>query len=134
MRLLEQSQDRSFTIHPVVRDGFLQGLRPKVILAGHDAVRLSLNAALGERPGTDIPVPDQLDLVEEVGYHTLAAGHVEEAFRLAMDRIHPGILPLSGQAERGERICRSMLDGVPPQLSQKPPSISTDLWRNFLYG
>ncbi|HEY2252367.1 MAG TPA: hypothetical protein VGH74_14940, partial [Planctomycetaceae bacterium] len=70
-----------FSIHPAVRDGFLAGLGADTRRHGHDAARSGLEAALGSAPGENPADPATLDLLEEIVYHTIQAGEVEQAFR-----------------------------------------------------
>jgi tetratricopeptide (TPR) repeat protein len=108
-----------YTVHPTVRDGFLGSLDAVVAQRGHDAARTSLLAALGEKPGTVPSAPAMLDLLEEIVYHTLRAGHVAEAWDLYCNRIG-GYWNLGwrlGAYERGERICRDFANGLSAQAA-----------------
>ncbi|MCZ6653074.1 MAG: TIR domain-containing protein [Planctomycetota bacterium] len=131
MRLIEVSgsekgEDSSFSIHPAVRGGFLAGLDAETAQRGHDAARHGLEASLGGQSGDNPSDPATLDLLEEIVYHTLAAGHAQEAFDIYWHRIG-GYNNLGGRLgayERGERICRAFAAGRPPQTAPLPDGLS----------
>jgi tetratricopeptide (TPR) repeat protein len=108
-----------YTVHPAVRDGFLSGLNEVVAQRGHDAARTGLLASFGEKPGTVPSAPAMLDLLEEIVYHTLRAGHVAEAWDIYCNRIG-GYWNLGwrlGAYERGARICRDFANGLSAQAA-----------------
>tara|TARA_R110002072_G_scaffold284587_1_gene449014 strand:- start:31606 stop:35547 length:3942 start_codon:yes stop_codon:yes gene_type:complete len=107
----------TFTIHPAVRDGFLSGIAERDRTAGHEAARAGLTAALGDSPGENPSAPAILDLLEEIVHHTLQSGHVQEAWDVYWNRIGGGrnLLWRLGAYERGERLCRAIAGGQPPE-------------------
>jgi tetratricopeptide (TPR) repeat protein len=128
MRLLIATPGGRYAIHPAIRDGFLTGLRPESARRGHAAVRTQLFAELPEpfqaddeaitravlegRPGGEVPSdPASLDLLEEIVYHTLEAGHPEDAVFHYTHRVggYRNIGRRLAMYERGERICRKIL-------------------------
>jgi len=117
MKLLERDERERYNVHPAVRDGFLKNLDEETSQRGHEAAREGLNVSLGDRPGGNPSDPATLDLLEEIVHHTLAAGHVEEAWDVYWYRIG-GYRNLGwrlGAYERGERICRAFAGGRPPE-------------------
>ena len=130
MRLIEVSgsekgADSSFSIHPAVRDGFLAGLDAETAQRGHDAAREGLEASLGGEPGDNPSDPATLDLLEEIVYHTLAAGHAQKAYDIHRYRIggYKNLGWRLGAYERGERICRAFAAGGPPQTAPLPDGL-----------
>jgi hypothetical protein len=136
MRLLEASQSPSpstvYTIHPAVRDSFLNGLDAETARRGHQAASVGLEkllrsqrrtgrrhlgsrgsaasyfAALTGRPGDQYRFNlSTLDLLEEIAYHTLKAGFVARAWELYQKRMGAaGNLNWRlGLFDQGERIC-----------------------------
>ncbi len=99
-------------VHPAVQDHFRR-------LAGesqarHDAIREHL-LSLAQRPGMRLPAdPATLDLIEEAVYHSLAAGHEEEAISLYEQTLggHRHLAWKLGEVARGLRIVR-MFPGRP---------------------
>jgi len=90
MRLLDAStptssiispQSSMYTVHPAVRDGFLASLDNEPARQAHEAAKEGLVASLGGLPryGSNPSDPATLDLLEEIVYHTLEAGHTQEA-------------------------------------------------------
>jgi hypothetical protein len=66
-----------FTAHPAVRDHFYRAFADTRIL--HQAIRRHFSS-LVRAPGTALPTePETIDLLEELIYHTLQAGDIEEA-------------------------------------------------------
>ena len=124
MRLIEGSPSQGYNVHPAVREGFLRALAPDLARAGHNAARNSLSATLERssevelagRPDADIPPPHSLDLLEEIVYHTLAAGHVKEAFELFKNRFNAIYMATLGHSERVVRLCRAFYQGKLPDL------------------
>jgi hypothetical protein len=128
MRLIVAGPHGEYTVHPAVRDGFLAGLEPETARLSRVAVRQQLFTALPEplrkedaeitravlegRPGSEMPSdPATLDLLEEILYHTLEAGHPEEAVFIYNHRLGAvrNLGRRLGLYERGERICRKIL-------------------------
>src|SRR5262245_21345495 len=112
----------SHTVHPAVREGFLKGLEADSARRGHDAARQALVASLGGLPGRDAHPSDAytLDLLEEIVYHTLEAGHSDTAWEMYLHQIggYENLGRRLGAYERGERICRAFVvnqdeQGVP---------------------
>jgi hypothetical protein len=101
----------TYTVHPAVRDGFLKGLEAHAARRGHDAARQGLVASLGGLPGRDANPADAptLDLLEEIVYHTLAAGRADTAWEIYSYQIggYENLGRRLGAYERGERICRA---------------------------
>ncbi len=133
MRLVEASRSQTsdqksqiYTVHPAVRDGFLKKLDSETARLGHDAAREGLEASLGGQPGDNPSDPATLDLLEEIVYHTLAAGHPQEAFDIYWFRIgsYENLGWRLGAYERGERICRAFAAGQSPQAAQLPTELS----------
>ena len=96
-----------YTVHPAVRDGFLRKLDAETARLGHEAVRSGLEASLGAQRRDNPSSPAMLDLLEEIIFHTLAAGHVQEAWNIFWNRTgHYGnIGRCLGEPERGRRLC-----------------------------
>lgn len=135
MRLLEASKSQIpdqtsqvYTVHPAVRDGFVKKLDAETARLGHDAAREGLTASLGGLPsrGSNPSSPATLDLLEEIVYHTLAAGHAEKAFGIYRYRIcaYKNLGKILGAFERGERICRAFAAGQSPQIASFPAGLS----------
>jgi tetratricopeptide (TPR) repeat protein len=143
MRLIEASQMQSsaqqskiYTIHPAVRDGFLKGLDTEATRLGHEAAREGLEASLGGKSGAYTSDPSTLDLLEEIVYHTLAAGHVKEAWDIYWNRIG-NFINLGwrrGAYERGERICRAFASGYSPKDASLPAGLSTVNQKRLAYN
>jgi tetratricopeptide (TPR) repeat protein len=111
--------DKIFTIHPAVRDGFLAGIATDSRIAGHEALRKGLEVSLGDSPGENPSDAATLDLLEEIVFHTLQSGHVQEAWDFYQSRIG-GYRNLGwrlGAYERGERICRAFAGGASPTVA-----------------
>ena len=133
MRLLDENRPPStpnskstqpmpnYTVHPAVRDGFLHGLDGDAARQGHEAAREGLITSLGGLPGSgsNPSDPAALDLLEEIVYHTLGAGHLQEAWEIYWNRIggSNNLLWRLGAFERGERICRAFVGGRLPERS-----------------
>ena len=117
-----------YTIHPAIRDGFLRDLDKATTKASHDAAREGLTTSLGGLAGIDSDPSDPrtLDLLEEIIYHTLAAGHPREAWDIYWDRIgaFKNLLWRLGAYERGERICRAFAGGRAPEDAPFPKDLS----------
>ena len=131
-----------YTVHPAVRDGFLATLDVKSVRRGHEAAREGLTKALPgrlkakevvfnlniSRGPLGIVYPRTsatLDLLEEIVYHTLKAGHMQEAFGIYWYRIG-GVQNLAwrlGAYERGERICRAFALGGSPRAASLPEGL-----------
>jgi len=109
----------AFSIHPAVRDGFLDGLDADTRRHGHEAARTGLTTALEGLPGrrSNPSDPATLDLLEEIVHHTLQSGHVPEAWDIYWSRIggYQNLGHRLGAYERGERICRAFADGASPE-------------------
>jgi len=150
MRLIEVSGDdkgdtsafslqhSSFSVHPAVRDGFLAGLDAETAQRGHDAAREGLTASLGGLPasGTNPSDPATLDLLEEIVYHTLAAGHAQEAWDIYWNRIgaYKNLGWRLGAYERGERICRAFVAGRSPRTAPLPEGLLENDQAIFING
>lgn len=130
-----------YSIHPAVRDGFVKGISRNAASIGHRSIQVALERNLermhssqltyggdplvhdGEpvilsgQPGENPSDPATLDLLEEIIYHTLQSGHIEEAWDIYQNRIG-GFRNLGwrlGAYERGERICRAFSGGYWPE-------------------
>jgi len=128
MKLLERDENGRYNVHPAVRDGFLKNLDAETSRRGHEAAREGLNVSLRDRPGRNPSDPAILDLLEEIVYHTLAAGHVGVAYNIHRNRIG-GYTNLGwrlGAYERGERICRAFLGGRPLEDDLLPAGLPED--------
>lgn len=134
MRLLERVGNDTYTAHPAVLDGFIQTLDAGSIQEGHAAASSTLTASLGTRPGRETPPPDQLDLLEEIIYHTYASGNVEEAFDLVERSFSLLALSVLGHVERVERVGRKLAGDNTPQRANKPDKIDRREWFQFLIG
>jgi tetratricopeptide (TPR) repeat protein len=136
MGLLEVSKTQTFAVHPAVRDGFLRSIDAETERLGHIAVCEGLEASLAGKPGGNLSDPETLDLVEEIIYHTLAAGRAREAWDIYWSRIggfrNLG-LRLSDYA-RGDRICRAFLGGQPVTTDPIPAGLSENDQANFING
>ncbi len=132
----DKDAETSFSIHPAVRDGFLVGLDDETAQRGHDAAREGLEASLGGLPGVVEYPSDRktLDLLEEIVYHTLAAGYAQDAWDIYEDRIgsYENLGWRLGAYERGERICRAFAAGQPPQTAPLPEGLSETDRSNFI--
>jgi len=118
MRLIESSHDGAFSIHPAVRDGFLKDFSASMAREGHAAARGFLEAQLGTSPGSaDIYPPAQLDLLEEIVYHTLESGSTSEAYHMFADRMNGVRLALLGNSQRVERLCRVLVGTDDPSIA-----------------
>ncbi|MEO0407375.1 MAG: toll/interleukin-1 receptor domain-containing protein [Cyanobacteria bacterium P01_A01_bin.135] len=126
MRIVEQTVIRSrksgetrilYDIHPAVRDGFFRGIGRDVATASHGAIRTGLEVSLGEAPGENPSDPATLDLLEEIVYHAIASGQVEEAWSIYWYKIgsYQNLGWRLGAYERGERICRAFGGGESPK-------------------
>ena len=127
MRLIEASPDGAYSIHPAVRDGFLKGFSADVAREGHAAVRGVLEAQLGTTPG-DVVIypPPQLDLLEEIVYHTLESGNISEAYHLFGGRMNGPLLAMLGNCQRVERLCRVLLGADDPASAKIPQGPSAE--------
>ncbi len=125
MRIIEetrvQSRDRTtrilYNIHPAVRDGFVQGIGRDIAALSHQAIRTGLEVSLGKTPGENPSDPATLDLLEEIVYHAIASGQVQEAYKIHRDKIggHQNLGWRLGAYERGERICRAFGGAQSPE-------------------
>jgi hypothetical protein len=144
MRLLDDRksanrQEEIYSLHPAVRDGF--ALDAAVAVSSHEAIRESLTNLLTEDKNPSDPAV--LDLLEEIVYHTLSAGHTQEAWDIYSNRIG-GYRNLGwrlGTYARGERICRAFGGGQPPETAPLPDglfdndrAIFINEWALYLYG
>jgi tetratricopeptide (TPR) repeat protein len=138
MRLLESSpeqEDRKYSIHPAVRDGFIEGLDTETARTGHQAAREGLEGALGQRPGGRNPSdPATLDLLEEIVYHTLHAGHPQQAWDIYEARIgqYENLGWRLGAYQRGQRICRAFAADRPPDQAPLPKGLSENAQAGFI--
>lgn len=143
MRLVEVSKSQVYTVHPAMREGFLKTLDAETARLGHDAACEVLKVSLGGLPswGSNPSDPATLDLLEEIVYHALSAGHVQEAWDVYWHRIGGtrNLLLRLGAYERGERICRAFSAGQPPQTAPVPVAMSEadraifiDEWAQYL--
>ena len=133
MKLLEREDER-YSVHPAVRDGFLKTLDEETSRQGHEAAREGLEVSLGDAPGVNPSEPATLDLLEEIVHHTLAAGHVDEAWGVYWRRIghYKNLGQRLGAYERGERICRAFAGGRPPEEAPLPEGLSESSQAIFL--
>lgn len=102
--VLEEGRD-SYTVHPAVRDHFYHlFVNPAEIhlaVSGHFRM-------LSDRPGSDLPEDKTtLNHLEELIYHLLAAGDIDEAERVYQERLG-GVWHLTqiGEFARGYRILK----------------------------
>ena len=113
-----------YTVHPAVRDGFLKGIDKPTAIKGHNALRQGLAVSLAGSPEqnpnpSDIPT---LDLLEEIIYHTIEAGHLNDAWEIYWYRIgsYKNLGGNLGAFQRGERICRAFMDRSYPSIQVRP--------------
>jgi len=125
-----------YTVHPAVRDGFLKGLDIEVARQSHDAARKGLEASLGGQPGVNPSDSLTLDLLEEIVYHTLATGHVQEAWGIYLSRIggYKNLGWRLGAYGRSERILRAFVTGRSPQMASLPERLSRQDQATFING
>jgi tetratricopeptide (TPR) repeat protein len=129
-----------YTVHPAVRDGFSRSMDRQITRRGHDAAREAMHARLKARgpativssslqgvPDSQLPSdPATLDLLEEIMFHTLKAGHPAEAWSIYEARIG-GYIRLGwhlGEYERGARICRQFVHEWAPELAPLPDGLT----------
>lgn len=134
MRLLEAIQTdegdkkklRKYLVHPAVREGFLKGLDRDIAQRGHEAVRQGLESSLGGKKVENPSDPATLDLLEEIVYHTLEAGHMQEAWYIYWNRIgnYQNLLWRLGAYKRGERICQTFVGGRSPVDTPLPKGLT----------
>jgi tetratricopeptide (TPR) repeat protein len=107
-----------YTIHPAVRDGFLQGIGKDAAAASHGAIRTEFEVSLGKAPGKNPADLITLDMLEEIVYHAIASGQVQEAFEIYWFKIggYGNLGQRLGGYERGERICRVFGGGQSPEI------------------
>jgi tetratricopeptide (TPR) repeat protein len=121
-------RDVTYTVHPAVRDGFLKDMDEDAARLGHDAAREGLVASLGGLPGRGMypSDPNTLDLLEEIIYHTLAAGSAGAAWEMYLYQIgaYENLGRRLGAYERGERICRAFIEGRPAESAPLPEQLS----------
>lgn len=134
MKLLERGDEGRYSVHPAVRDGFLDNLEEETSLRSHEAARQGLEVSLGDAPGTNPSDSTILDLLEEIVHHTLAAGHVDEAWGVYRNRIggYRNLLWRLGAYERGERICRAFAGGRPPEEAPLPEGLPENVQAIFV--
>ena len=115
-----------YSVHPAVRDGFLAALDPAAARLGHEAARKGLEVSLGERHDKYPADPATLDLLEEIVYHAIQAGHAQEAWDIYWSRIghYQNLGWRLGAYERGERICRAFAAGRSPETTPLPDGLS----------
>jgi hypothetical protein len=120
-------RDVTYTVHPAVRDGFLKDMDEDAARLGHDAAREGLVASLGGLPGRGMYPSDSnsLDLLEEIIYHTLAAGSAGAAWEMYLYQIgaYENLGRRLGAYERGERICRAFVEGRPAESAPLPEQL-----------
>jgi tetratricopeptide (TPR) repeat protein len=105
-----------YTVHPAIRDGFLKGLDRNTAREGHEAVRRALIASLGSQPGELITDPSALDLIEEIIYHSIESGNIEEAIDLYEHRLEGVERTLFlGDYSRIDRICHAIISAFNPK-------------------
>ncbi len=144
---LEPDGTRRYGVHPAIGQYFYTALGEDTILAhegverylerqvGPGAVRLPVHGAVRTRGAarlcgahrTPLPTePKVLDLLEEMVYHALAAGHGEDAFTLYRDRLggfeHLG--RALGDYSRGLRLTSLFLPPSPTALPQDSPHLA----------
>lgn len=115
MRLIEESRG-GFTVHPAVREGFVQRIDAMTARVGHEAASQGLTTSLGGKAESSPTDAATLDLLEEIVYHSIGAGRTDDAFGIYWNRIgHSENLAWKhGAYERGERICRAFADSSNP--------------------
>lgn len=116
LRLIERTPRDGVVAHPAVRDGFLRDVSPEAIKRAHQDARSALEplllSGLGGVPGVTLLGPD-LEKFEEIIYHTIEAGEVDEALEQYFARAG-GFLSIGFEQaayERGNRVCRLFFDG-----------------------
>lgn len=82
---LVHAAESNYTVHPAVRDHYYQVFRDPDGL--HEAISSHLMTLTG-RPGVGLPTENSaLDLLEELIYHAMKAGKVDEAVHVYFDRM-----------------------------------------------
>jgi len=121
-------EQATYTVHPAVRDGFLNGLDPASARLGHAAARQGLLDSLGGLPGRESNPSDprSLDLLEEITHHTLESGYGDTAWELYRYQMvgYENLGRRLGAYERGERICRAFVAGHPAEFAPLPAVLS----------
>jgi hypothetical protein len=83
--LVHAEEDGRYTVHPAVRDHFYRLFRDSK--AVHGAVSKHL-LSLSDRPGIGLPTDKgALDLLEELVYHAISAGNVDQALDIYLTRL-----------------------------------------------
>ncbi|NEQ49755.1 MAG: TIR domain-containing protein [Leptolyngbya sp. SIO3F4] len=118
IKIRQMGQIRTvYSIHPAVRDGFVQGIGRDAAAASHEAIRTGLEVSLGDAPGANPSESATLDILEEIVYHAIASGQVPEAWNIYWNKIggYKNLLWRLGAYERGDRICRAFGGGQLPE-------------------
>lgn len=113
-----------YTIHPAVRDGFLSGIARETAAASHVAVRKRLEVSLGSASGESPSDPATLDILEEIVFHAIGGGYVEEGWNIYMQRMggYENLGRRLGAFERGLRVCNVFAGSRGPEaLAERLP-------------
>jgi hypothetical protein len=105
------ADDIAYTVHPAVRDSFVQGIADHQKSILHEAIGQGITLTLGQRPGNAPSDKPTLDLLEEIAFHTLQNGHVDAAWNIYQDRMGGchNLLAELNDYERTERITGAIL-------------------------
>lgn len=133
----------TWAVHPAVRDGFLSGLGADRARSGHAAACRMLIASPGGLPGRGANPSDarELDLLEEITYHTLEAGLADTAWEVYRYQLggYENLGRRLGAYERGERICRAFAAGqsaeaapLPNRLAARDHAVFLNEWALYL--
>jgi len=132
MRLIEASRD-AYSVHPAVRDGFRSTFDPAGVLRAHDAIRnyyqSRFSALDSERSD-----PQRLDLVEELVYHTVASGRINDAYSLVGDEFNAVTLTFLGEGQRVQRVYSMITSSEGPALARLPTDIRQETSFDILVG
>lgn len=107
----DSTKDITYTVHPAVRDSFVQGIADHQKSILHEAIGQGIALTLGQRPGNEPSDKPTLDLLEEIAFHTLQNGRVTDAWNIYQDRMGGchNLLAELNDYERTERITGAIL-------------------------
>jgi len=97
-----------YSVHPAVRKGILSGMDPESFQDSHERISRTLGTILQGRPNDALPTdPAMLDLLTEAIYHTVQAGHYQEAWRMHVALVggYSNLGRNLGAFWRGARLC-----------------------------
>ncbi|XXT19879.1 TIR domain-containing protein [Sorangium sp. So ce429] len=115
-----EEHDARYAVHPALRRMFLALVDPVTDMLVNAAIREALKSVWGERARTEMePRSDAvtLDLLEELMFHTIQAGHACGALDFYWTYLEPGHLQRLGEYERGDRLCRLFVNDLSPRAA-----------------